>query len=387
MKKRATVYILALFMALSILPVFDSKAEAASFTYDVEAAISHAVNYKGNGLCAEFVSECVRAGGINISVQTGTGPMYRAIGRATGLAPVADADKSTDNRANLPNLPTLVLNSRGFATSASNSHVLQRGDVVVQWCSTHNISPHVLLCGGYDSDGIATFYSRNGRLDNGHYNLARNTSSNHTTNCSMGGKVLRLSTGAGTQTPPPPPIALPALPNGLKAVPAVSNGNSATISWNAVSGATGYEVQYQNAAGTWKTDPDYKSGTSYTSTGLSARNIWVFRIRAINAAGTSGWANISYIKGSQATAFTLDGHAAKEIAKNMTVNVGAGSTLRLCNSPSSGNTSLGSIPNSATVYVYGSNLNQSQNNSGTLITWAKVRWNNTDGWVNLAWLR
>lgn len=74
------------------------------------------------------------------------------------------------------------------------------------------------------------------------------------------------------------------------------------------------------------------------------------------------------------------------IGENMTVNVGTGFTLRFCNTPASNNTSLGSIPNGAMVYVYGATLQQFPNNAGVNITWAKIRWNDRDGWVNYAWL-
>lgn len=66
---------------------------------------------------------------------------------------------------------------------------------------------------------------------------------------------------------------------------------------------------------------------------------------------------------------------------SMTVNVGAGSTLRFCSSWSSSSASLGSIPNGSEVYVYG--VTESEYDSRR---WAKISWNGRDGWVNYAWL-
>ena len=67
---------------------------------------------------------------------------------------------------------------------------------------------------------------------------------------------------------------------------------------------------------------------------------------------------------------------------NMTVNVGSGSTLRFCSTVSTADAyELGSIPNGTSVYVYGVTISQYENR-----TWAKIRYNSQDGWVNYAWL-
>ena len=67
---------------------------------------------------------------------------------------------------------------------------------------------------------------------------------------------------------------------------------------------------------------------------------------------------------------------------NMTVNVGSGSTLRFCSTVSTADAyELGSIPNGTSVYVYGITVSQYESR-----TWAKIRYNSRDGWVNYAWL-
>lgn len=72
----------------------------------------------------------------------------------------------------------------------------------------------------------------------------------------------------------------------------------ARISWNAVSGATRYEVQYKTpkTGNAWKTDGDYKSGTSYISTGLGDYNSYDYRVRACNSAGFSDWTTYTLVK-------------------------------------------------------------------------------------------
>ena len=72
----------------------------------------------------------------------------------------------------------------------------------------------------------------------------------------------------------------------------------ARISWNAVSGATRYEVQYRTpkTGNAWKTDGDYSSGTSYISTGLGDYNSYDYRVRAVNANGASDWTEYTLVK-------------------------------------------------------------------------------------------
>lgn len=176
MKKRVFSLFLALILVLGILPVPNASAAA---TYSVDAAIKYAKAHwnDGKGQCAEFVSRCVIAGGLKIDVYAGTGNCRRSIEKASGLK-----------------MQPVKLNSDGYATKALNGDHIAPGDVMVQWCYTHNIAPHILLCGGYNSNGIATFYAHNGALNNKKYNLGVNTSEEHTTKCNMGAQVIRLST-------------------------------------------------------------------------------------------------------------------------------------------------------------------------------------------------
>ena len=71
MKKRIVSFVLALLMIVSCFPVKTVKA-ATSVTYNAEAALSYAKSHwnDGKGLCAEFVADCLRAGGL--SVPSGT---------------------------------------------------------------------------------------------------------------------------------------------------------------------------------------------------------------------------------------------------------------------------------------------------------------------------
>lgn len=97
---------------------------------------------------------------------------------------------------------------------------------------------------------------------------------------------------------PPEPTKLTS-PSGVSGA-WTSTGPSwaARISWNAVSGATSYEVQYRTpkTGNAWRTDPDYSSGTSYISTGLKDYNSYDYRVRARNSSSTSDWTTYTLVK-------------------------------------------------------------------------------------------
>ena len=71
MRKRIVSFVLAFLLMVSCLPAKQVKA-AATVTYNAEAALNYAKSHynDGKGLCAEFVADCLRAGGL--SVPSGT---------------------------------------------------------------------------------------------------------------------------------------------------------------------------------------------------------------------------------------------------------------------------------------------------------------------------
>ncbi|WP_338054746.1 glycoside hydrolase family 18 protein [Streptomyces spiramyceticus] len=81
--------------------------------------------------------------------------------------------------------------------------------------------------------------------------------------------------GGGTDPEP----GIPAVPSGLAT--GATTASSVALSWNGVSGATGYNV-YRNG-----TKTQAVSGTSATVTGLSASTSYQFQVSATNAAGES----------------------------------------------------------------------------------------------------
>jgi len=161
----------------------------SAYTYNADAALKYAkdnVNTSSEQ-CAGFVSRCLQAGGLSMTYQAGTGPCIRSICTAIGIPYQTGGNIDNNMVALVATLPTLTLDSSGYATTA-NSSILQAGDVVFQWCSTCPVSPHMMICNGY-SGSRAVFYYTNNVGNNVAYNFKSHAShSGHT----LVGKVLQI---------------------------------------------------------------------------------------------------------------------------------------------------------------------------------------------------
>jgi hypothetical protein len=153
------------------------------YSYNATKALAYAKDNVSTSKepCAGFVSLSVQKGGIDTKYESGTGPCVRSISTAIGI-------EYSNMKDLVEKLPTLALNSSGYPTETANSNILKAGDVVFQWCFTCEISPHILICNGYDSKGNAIFYATNNELNNKPYNFKSN--SQHSSKCSIGAKVI-----------------------------------------------------------------------------------------------------------------------------------------------------------------------------------------------------
>jgi chitodextrinase len=79
------------------------------------------------------------------------------------------------------------------------------------------------------------------------------------------------------------PVGIPAVPEDLAGT-AVSS-SVINVSWQASSGATGYDLEIDGVTKSNVTSP-------YSHTGLSANSTHKYKIRANNAAGTSAWSSL-----------------------------------------------------------------------------------------------
>jgi len=293
MKKSNRIFFYAIIfsMALAFFPTVETKASA---NYNADAALKYAKeNWDKNKdqLCAEFVMRCVKAGGLNVTIEKGTGPAYREIGKVVGI-------NIGTNANDLANLPRLTLDANGNASKTANGNILQAGDVVIQWCFTHHIAPHMLICGGYNSSGNATFYAHNASLNNVTYNLGKNLAYQHTANCNMGGKVIQLSARTSNTTNSTTSTNNTTKPAGTTQVPVTSVSiNTSNICINSGDtlnlSATVYPSNATNKTVTWKSGNTNIATVSSNGvvTGKAAGNV----IITATAGGKSATSNIEIV--------------------------------------------------------------------------------------------
>ena len=95
---------------------------------------------------------------------------------------------------------------------------------------------------------------------------------------------ITVTTNDFTVTPPLPPTNFQST---------AKTSDSATLTWDAATGATGYVLQYKKASDDdWVTIPDF-TGTSATVSGLAAATDYNFRIQSTNSGGSSEWSTIN----------------------------------------------------------------------------------------------
>ena len=146
MKKVLSV-LLAVALLCSILPISVIPVEAASYTYDPDAAVAYAkAHYNdGKGLCAEFVSDCLKAGGFTA--------VYNKVARDLGRELQAYGTKITCSGWS---------SSTCLKASMFNG-TLSKGDVII-WenKSGSSSSGHAMLYSGKtNSKGQILVYAHN----------------------------------------------------------------------------------------------------------------------------------------------------------------------------------------------------------------------------------
>ncbi len=182
MKNRITALLTLLCLMLALV----TPVAAAQPEYDVNAALKYASEHwnDGKGLCAEFCSRVIKAGGLDIKINKGTGGCLSAVEKASGLKRIKltlTPDKGS-------------VTTREMATEKLDGDILAAGDLVVQYCFTHDIAPHVLICAGYDKDGYAVYYAHNAAMNKQRYRLGYSVAYQHTAKCDMGAYVVPIST-------------------------------------------------------------------------------------------------------------------------------------------------------------------------------------------------
>ncbi len=254
MTKRLLISVLAVILTFSILPIFSQKTDAAEInaSYNRENALQYASKHwnDGKGLCAEFVADCLRAGGLTETYRTRVKPLFDALLEANNG--VLYELKLTDNSIH-----------RSY-----NDGKLDAGDPIFYRCNVCGDFTHVSLCNGFNSEGYAVEYSHN----NPHNGYKRTYTYNH---CGSNSwtfysiKMYDVNTVFGEKTEIDPPR-----------ISNITNANGGvTVSWNKVENATYYRV-YRKTAGTSWLFLNNVTGLSYTDTTAENGVEYTYVVRA-----------------------------------------------------------------------------------------------------------
>jgi poly(3-hydroxybutyrate) depolymerase len=162
------------------------------------------------------------------------------------------------------------------------------------WADTNHI---VVL---YPQTGAATSANPNACLDWWGYDSANYAKKSGPQMAAVKAMVDRLASG----TPPPVPANIPA-PAGVTASGATTG--SVKLAWNAVAGATGYDVW----RGPTKVNATPLSATSFTDTGLAPATLYHWTVKAVAAGGVEGpgAAAAASTTGTPALCFTDNNYA------------------------------------------------------------------------------
>ncbi len=148
MKKSAMSYMSVLCIIITLLLAGKPLPAHAATVYNDQAALAYAQSHwnDGKGLCAEFVSDCIKAGGSSCYYTGATTLRSQLISSGTGTGYELPL---TSGRLKMSDYPGKI----------------SAGDPVFYLCSHHTTDNkpyiHVVLCAGADSNGWMKAYSHN----------------------------------------------------------------------------------------------------------------------------------------------------------------------------------------------------------------------------------
>ena len=254
MTKRLVSLVLAVILTFTIFSIISVKADAAAINtfYNREKALDYASRHwnDGKGLCAEFVSDCLAAGGVTETYNRRVVNLYNALlennyGKSYKL-------KITD----------------GSILMSQNEGKLKAGDPIFYYCNICKDFTHVSLCNGENAQGFAVEYSHN----NAHNGKKRvytyphcGTSSWTFYSISMYDKDTVL--GEPTELDPPRIISTINVKDGLY------------FRWTEVEGATYYRIYRRTENSNWKFLSNTTSPT-YTDTTAENGVEYIYTVRA-----------------------------------------------------------------------------------------------------------
>ena len=249
MTKKFISVILVLILIISSFSVLNISVSAANvnFTYNRTLALNYAERNWNNGvgLCADFASKCIQAGGINV---------YKPI--------VVDLYRALNGTYGTSYKLTLTRGNKGSIKMSDNVGKLEKGDLIFYFCNNCRRYTHVVVCNGGNIWGYAQDYAHN-NAHNGkkqtytYYCCGQDNWTMYSIHFDNEKKLYGERTN----------VAAPEI-NYLK-----NGANGVVVKWNAIPGADSYRVYRKTAKTGWKriaqganthcTDKKAKNGEKY----------------------------------------------------------------------------------------------------------------------------
>ncbi len=252
MTKRLFSLAFALLFAVGIIPFGSVNSVAAK---DEAYSVSKALKYAGKnwnngiGLCADFASKCLQAGGVDVYGDT--------------VIDLYDQLKGEHGKAYKLKLSN---GKSGKISMSANDGKLEKGDPIFYKCNYCGDFEHVVICNGANSEGYSQDYAHN----NAHNGKKTTYTYNHCGGDSWTMYSIRMYEGPklyGTKTSV-----------GVPQISSVANGaDGVIVKWSSVKGADKYYVYRKTENSSWKkvkttkksrtfTDETAKNGVKYTYT-------------------------------------------------------------------------------------------------------------------------
>ena len=146
MTKRLLSLAFAVIFALGIIPFASVNSAAANEYYSVSKALKYAEKNwdNGIGMCADFASKCLQAGGLDVYSPSCI-DLYNQLKGEYGTAYKLKLTGGTSGKISM----------------SANDGKLEKGDPIFYKCNYCGDFEHVVICNGANSEGYSQDYAHN----------------------------------------------------------------------------------------------------------------------------------------------------------------------------------------------------------------------------------
>ena len=262
MTKKLISVIFALIFAISSFSVLSLTASAANnsnkkeYPYKTESALSYAAKNWNNGvgLCAEFASRCIQAGGINV-FEPAVRNLFNALNGVHGTSYQLKLTGGT----------------RGTLKKSDNEGKVGKGDPIFYYCNNCKRYTHVVICNGVNKDGYIQDYAHN-KAHNGKKQTYTYYCCGSSQNWTIYSIVLDkglVRYGARTS------VGVPEI-NYIK-----NAANGVVVKWTAIAGADKYNLYRKTNSTSWKRVAT-TTKTSFSDKSLTNNVKYQYTVRAVD---------------------------------------------------------------------------------------------------------